>query len=83
MSKSDKKSIENFNLSVGISNAFMKAEAKRKIISSIFPENLEFTGIEYRTTRVNSVLRNIYLVTNGLGGLNNKKNDKKQLIPVW
>ncbi len=52
-------------------------EAKRKIISSIYPENLEFTGIEYRTNRVNYVLRSISLVTNGLGGVNNKKNDKK------
>lgn len=52
-------------------------EAKRKIISWIYPENLEFTGIEYRTTRLNSVLRSISLVTNGLDDINNKKNDKK------
>ncbi|AZB11940.1 recombinase family protein [Chryseobacterium sp. G0162] len=56
-------------------------EAKRKIISSIYPENLEFTGIEYRTTRVNSVLRSISLVTNGLGSINNKKNDQKTANP--
>lgn len=58
-------------------------EAKRKIISSIYPKNLEFTGIEYRTTRVNLVLRSMSLVTNVLGDLNNKKMIRKQFIPVW
>ncbi|WP_376779114.1 recombinase family protein [Chryseobacterium gleum] len=56
-------------------------EAKRKIISSIYPENLEFTGIEYRTNRVNSILRCISLVTNMLSDVNNKENDKKTAYP--
>ncbi|RXM41440.1 hypothetical protein BOQ62_00380 [Chryseobacterium sp. CH21] len=58
-------------------------EAKRKIISSIYPENLEFTGIDYRTNRVNSILSSISLISNRLYDLNNEKMIKKQLIPVW
>ena len=55
-------------------------ETKRKIISSIYPENIEFTGIEYRTNRVNSILSSISLVTNSLSDIN-KKNDKKTAYP--
>ena len=32
---------------------------KKKLISSIFPEKIEFDGIKCRTTRINDVLRYI------------------------
>jgi len=35
-------------------------EEKRKILGSIFPENLTFDGIQHRTTRINEVLSLIY-----------------------
>jgi site-specific DNA recombinase len=41
-------------------------EEKREIISSMFPENILFDGIEHRTLRVNAVVQLIYLKTNDL-----------------
>ncbi len=44
---------------------------KKKLISSIFPEKIEFDGKKCRTTRINDVLRYILQIDKGLGG--NKK----------
>ena len=35
---------------------------KRKIISSMFPENLTFDGFQYRTNRINEAINLIYLI---------------------
>ena len=37
-----------------------EVETKRKIIGSIFPEKLIFTGFAYQTTRVNYAVQLIY-----------------------
>lgn len=52
-------------------------EVKRKIISSIYPENIEFTGMEYRTNRVNSILHNIVLINSRLQTYYDAKKNKK------
>ncbi|MCE7039119.1 hypothetical protein [Dyadobacter sp. CY312] len=39
---------------------------KREIVSSIFPENLVFDGMRYRTLRINEVVRLIYQKTSDL-----------------
>jgi len=41
-----------------IANYYKKAPAdtKRKIVGSIFPENIEFDAKNYRTKRVNEIL---------------------------
>jgi site-specific DNA recombinase len=39
---------------------------KREIVGSIFPENLCFNGEQYRTTRLNEAVRQIYLIESGL-----------------
>lgn len=49
-------------------------ERKRKIIGSIFPENLTFVGSEVRTVRVNEALRLILLLSNKLGDKKNGAN---------
>lgn len=49
-------------------------EQKRKLISSIFPENLTFSGTSFRTARVNHFLHYIYLINNEL---NPKKKQTK------
>lgn len=41
---------------------------KRKIIGSVFPEELTFDGIECKTTRINEALRVILLFYKGLDG---------------
>lgn len=46
-------------------------ETKRSIIGSMFPENLVFDGKEYRTTRLNTILKCILITNNQL---NHKKN---------
>lgn len=43
-------------------------EAKRNIIGSIFPENLTFDGMNYRTERINESVRLIYLIDSNLQG---------------
>ncbi|BAP31419.1 site-specific recombinase [Chryseobacterium sp. StRB126] len=59
-------------------------EVKRKIISSIYPENLQFTGMEYRAARVNSILHIISLINSDLTVCNDVKKDKKRADPcVW
>ncbi|UUC47415.1 recombinase family protein [Flavobacterium cerinum] len=49
-------------------------ERKRKIIGSIFPENLTFVGSEVRTVRVNEALRLMLLLSSELGGKKNGAN---------
>ncbi len=44
---------------------------KQRLISSIFPENIEFDGKKCRTTRINDVLRYILQIDKELG--ENKK----------
>ena len=44
---------------------------KKKLISSIFPEKIEFDGKKCRTTRINDVLRYILQIDKELG--ENKK----------
>jgi hypothetical protein len=39
---------------------------QREIVGSIFPENLCFNGEQYRTTRLNEAVRQIYLIESGL-----------------
>ena len=39
---------------------------KREIVGSIFPENITFDGEQYRTTRLNEAVRQIYLIESGL-----------------
>lgn len=51
----------------------MDNEEKRIIISSMFPEFLEFDGTRHRTQRINGVLQLIYQNTNKLTG---KRRDK-------
>ena len=43
-------------------------ETKVRILSSIFPEGLEFDGVNYRTNSINSALEYIYLNSNVLYG---------------
>ncbi len=50
-------------------------ETKRSLVGSIFPEKLEFDGIQYRTTRMNSVLASIFQINNKLLQNKNRKND--------
>ena len=51
---------------------------KRKIIGSVFPENLTFDGFEYRTTRVNEAIKYITLINKDLKG--NKKGTNSSFL---
>ncbi len=51
---------------------------KRKIIGSVFPENLTFDGFEYRTTRVNEAIKYISLINKELSG--NKKGTNSSFL---
>ena len=53
---------------------------KRQIISSIFPEKLEFFENHYRTTRANVLLSYIYQINNELGAKKNRK--ESELSPL-
>jgi DNA invertase Pin-like site-specific DNA recombinase len=65
---SDKELTNNFTKAVSIAGKldflFSKGDLgqKRRIIGSIFPENLTFDGVKHRTTRINEVVDLIYLV---------------------
>ncbi|NGF55583.1 recombinase family protein [Parapedobacter sp. SGR-10] len=48
---------------------------KRAIISSIFPEKITFDGSQYRTPRLNSVVRYIYQINNNLHQIKNWKSE--------
>ncbi len=51
-------------------------EAKIKLISSMFPEKIEFDGLEYRTNNYNKVLDLIFQETNKLRGYRNEKSER-------
>lgn len=55
-------------------------DLKRKIISSIFPEKLEFFENHYRTIRANVLLSYIYQINNELGAEKNRK--ESELSPL-
>jgi len=40
---------------------------KRRIIGSIFLENITFDGVEHRTGRINEIVNFIYLINSELG----------------
>lgn len=48
---------------------------KRNIISSIYAENIDFDGLQYRTSRLNSVVSCIYQINNNLYQIKNRKDD--------
>ena len=50
-------------------------DTKRSIIGSIFPEKLEFNGINYRTARMNNIASCIMLINKQLCKKENRKND--------
>jgi site-specific DNA recombinase len=46
-------------------------EVKRKIISSMYPQNLTFDGFQHRTIRINEIVGNILFFNNELGAKKN------------
>ena len=54
---------------------YAPAEAKVKVLSSIFPEKIEFDGNNFRTANMNSVLALIYQQTNELRDIKNKSGE--------
>ena len=58
------------------------AEAKIKVLSSIFSGKLEFDGKIFRTDSMNSVLALIYQQTNELRGLKNKNEESFSTFPA-
>ena len=58
------------------------AEAKIRVLSSIFSGKLEFDGKIFRTENLNSVLALIYQQTNELRGLNKKSEESFSTFPA-
>jgi site-specific DNA recombinase len=56
---------------------------KKAVISSMYPENLTFDGIQYRTIRVNEVIRIFDDVKAVFGAKNKGKPAKKLICPIW
>ena len=48
---------------------------KRNIISSMYPEKIDFDGLQYRTSRLNSLASCIYQINNNLYQIKNRKDD--------
>ena len=44
-------------------------QKQRHILSSLFPEKIEFDGVQHRTPRTNIIARSIWLINNDLKGL--------------
>ena len=67
---------------VDLAKAFSSGDItlKRQIISSIFPEKLEFFENHYRTIRANVLLSYIYQINNELGAKKNRK--ESELSPL-
>ena len=67
-----------------IDTFFQKAPAEHKIrlLSSIFPNKIEFDGKIFRTESFNSVLALIYQQTNELRGLNKKSEESFSTFPT-
>lgn len=86
---SDKELINNFTKAVSLAGKldflFSKGDLgqKRRIIGSIFPENLTFDGVEHRTTRINEVVNLIYLVNNEIKPKKSGQNHLKMTLPTW
>ncbi len=57
-------------------------ETKIKLISSMFPEKIEFDGEKYRTNSYNKVLDLIFQQTNELRGIKKKKEKDFRLSPT-
>lgn len=58
-------------------------EVKQKLVGSIFPEKLAFSGKKYRTTRMNELLVLLTSNINGLGGLKKEKADIYTGLSNW
>ena len=56
---------------------------KRQIISSIYPEKLTFDGFQYRTLRLNEVIRLIYTLDKGFGEIKNRRSNKNLCLSSW
>jgi site-specific DNA recombinase len=54
---------------------------KRQIIGSIYPENLIFDGIDYRTARLNEAIELIYSIDKCFSGKKMDKPMKKSICP--
>jgi site-specific DNA recombinase len=53
--------------------AFASVEKQRHIVSSLFPEKINFDGFEHRTPKINIVVKVIYLINSALEGKSNGK----------
>lgn len=53
-------------------------DVQRKLLSSIYPENIVLTGKNYRTPRINEAITIITKKVNELGGIVNGKNPQEQ-----
>ena len=75
-------------LDMGISNLLMLEETytsndiemKRKLISSMYPENLVFEGSALRTNRINEAVNLIYLISNNLDPNKKGQNRKNSVL---
>ena len=72
------------NLINNIDTFFQNAPAEHKIrlLSSIFPDKIEFDGKFFRTENLNRVLALIYQQTNELRGLNKKSEESFSTFPA-
>ena len=61
---------------------YAPAETKVKVLSSIFPEKIEFDGKSFRTGNLNKVLDLIYQQTNELRGGNKKSEESFSTFPA-
>ena len=61
---------------------YAPADAKIKVLSSIFSEKLEFDGKIFRTDGLNKVFDLIYQQTNELRGLNKKSEESFSTFPA-
>jgi hypothetical protein len=54
---------------------------KRAIVGSIFPEKLTFDGTSFRTAKMNSFAKSIFLIKKELGGKKRGDQNLKNLNP--
>ena len=66
------------NLSLFMKDAPVKV--KCKLLSSMFPQKIEFDGEKYRTTEYNQVLDLIFQETNKLRGYGEKESEKSETV---
>lgn len=71
------------NFLSNIHNTYINSDlpTKQQIISSIFPEYLDFDGIKCRTPRLNEVILRMLLIDKGLGEKEGGKISQKLLLP--